>query len=490
VSSSSKGLLAKHANCLPIGTRISDFEIVDLIGEGGFGIVYLAKDIELDRTVAIKEFMPAAFAGRVDGIRVAVRAENHRGTFDAGLKSFINEAKMLARFSHPALLEVFRFWEGNGTAYMVMRYYEGQTLRQALDRRETPFTEDEIAHIMGPILDALEMLHRDQIYHRDIAPDNIMLTNGRSVLLDFGSARRIISDATQALTTVLKPGYAPIEQYSDDGSMRQGAWTDVYALGAVLYHLAVGKAPLQAVSRMLADPLPDVETATGGRFSKNFSQAVAKAMSVHVANRFQSVTELREALGWSVGVSPRVVTLPSQQVWLNPENAPRTGNPAVTTTPQPTIPKPIVSDSAPTARRVDTTEAKTKRSSAAIVGAVALAAVIGGGIWFAQNRASNVTGPSTGETQSPSTPAQTQPTATTATNTQETSAADKGEGTIRFSLKQPSRIDINGIMRGLSSSLGDVKLPVGTHTIDIFAPGAPQVTRTIEVKKDEIVIVN
>jgi serine/threonine protein kinase len=494
VSDTSNAVLAKHANCLPIGTRISDFEIVDLIGEGGFGIVYLARDLELDRTVAIKEFMPAAFAGRVDGVRVAVRAENHRNTFDTGLKSFINEARMLAKFSHPALLEVFRFWEGNGTAYMVMRLYKGKTLRESLNERKEPFTESEVAQIMGPIFDALEMLHRDQIYHRDIAPDNIMLTEGRSVLLDFGSARRIIGDATQALTTVLKPGYAPIEQYSDDGSLKQGAWTDVYALGAVLYHLATGKAPLQAVSRMLADPLADVATATQGRFSDVFSQAVVKAMSVHVANRFQSVTEFRQALGWDVGLSPRVVTMPSQQLWLEPENAPpRTGQPPPVTVPRPTT---IRSDPQPSPAKVPPVPQKAKSNAALYVGALAVAGIAIAGGWYALRPAAPaaVVQPRT-EVTPPASPASTNTDAPIVTPPAPSIAADapapvQGEGTVRFTTKLQGRVDINGIARGWSSSIGDVKLPVGTHTIDIIVIGSPPVTRTIEIKKDEVVVVN
>ena len=335
MSSSPSTLLATHANCLAIGTQVSDFEIIGLIGEGGFGIVYLARDTSLDRIVALKEFMPAAFAGRIDGVHVAVRAANHRATFDAGLKSFINESKMLAKFAHPALVEVFRFWEGNGTAYMAMRLYRGETLRQVLSKGSDDFTEDRIAQVMGPIFDALEMLHREQVFHRDIAPDNIILSDGRSVLLDFGSARKIIGDATQALTTVLKPGYAPLEQYSDDGTMKQGAWTDVYALGGVLYHLATGKVPLQAVSRMMSDPLQTVNQLTGDKFSTTFSQAVSKAMMVHTENRFQTVTEFREALGWNVGLQPRVVTLPNPpRVWLEPEIAPKTGPAAVAVTGQ------------------------------------------------------------------------------------------------------------------------------------------------------------
>jgi non-specific serine/threonine protein kinase len=133
-------------------------------------------------------------------------------------------------------------------------------------------------------------------------------------LLDFGSARRIIGDGTQALTTILKPGYAPVEQYVDDGTMKQGPWTDVYALGGVLYHLATGTAPLQAVSRLLSDPLQTVNQATHDAFSPRFSNAVAQAMAVRVEDRLKTVKELRDALGWNVVQSARVVTLPSHSL--------------------------------------------------------------------------------------------------------------------------------------------------------------------------------
>jgi non-specific serine/threonine protein kinase len=144
-----------------------------------------------------------------------------------------------------------------------------------------------------------------------LRPDNIMLADGRPVLLDFGSARRIIGDGTQALTTVLKPGYAPIEQYVDDGTMKQGPWTDVYALGGVLYHLATGKPPMQAVSRLLSDPLQSVQALTGDRFSSVFSEAVAKAMAVRVEDRLQNIQQFSEMLGWTIAKPTRVMTLPS-----------------------------------------------------------------------------------------------------------------------------------------------------------------------------------
>ena len=511
MSSSSSPLLATHANCLPVGTRISDFEIIGLVGEGGFGIVYLAKDTSLDRIVALKEFMPSSFAGRVDGIQVAVRSANNRATFDAGLKSFINEAKMLARFAHPALVEVFRFWEGNGTAYMAMRMYRGETLRQVLNRSGEPFSEDRIAQIMAPIFDALEMLHREQVFHRDIAPDNIMLAEGRSVLLDFGSARKIIGDGTQALTTVLKPGYAPIEQYSDDGIMKQGAWTDVYALGGVLYHLATGKVPMQAVSRMMSDPMKPVAELTEGRFSENFSQAVAKAMSVHVDNRYQTVTDFRKALGWNV-MQAQVVTLPPPQVWLEPKPGvsvddktgprtsdrgaqPSTGNApsrATTIAPADLV---IKGERSMPPRAVES----TSRTPLIAGVAVAVIAAIGAAIWFGRSSPPTIATPqgqpptvatlpvSVPTAEAPPTPGKVSPdepaTATAPT-------APVGEGLVKFDIKPRGRIDIDGITKGLSSAVKEVKLSVGTHTIEIFNGQAPPVKRTIEVKRDETITIS
>ena len=504
MSSSPSTLLATHANCLAIGSRVSDFEIIGLIGEGGFGIVYLAKDVTLDRVVALKEFMPAAFAGRIDGVHVAVRAANHRAMFDAGLKSFINESKMLAKFAHPALVEVFRFWEGNGTGYMAMRLYRGETLRQALAKGEEDFTEERIAQIMGPIFDALEMLHREQVFHRDIAPDNIMLSEGRSVLLDFGSARKIIGDATQALTTVLKPGYAPLEQYSDDGTMKQGSWTDVYALGGVLYHLATGKTPLQAVSRMMSDPLQTVTQMAGDKFSTNFSQAVSKAMMVHIDNRFQTVTEFREALGWNVGLQPRVVTLPNPpRVWLEPEIAPKTGpatvvvndqnvsSAAIRATAAPaTTPKPVAAEPMIRGERNTTPRAAepSLKKSAMIIAAIAGLAIVGGiAIWQMKSKpAEAVVAPVTVPVPTVPEPTPTKPVPEVVV----APPAVVADGVVKFDIKPRSRVDIDGITRGSPSPTIEFRLPVGAHTVDIISPSSVKVTRTIEVTENTPVTVS
>ena len=471
MSSPSTNLLALHANCLPVGTVIADFEIIGLIGEGGFGIVYLARDLTLDRVVALKEFMPAAFAGRLDGVRVGVRAANHLDTYQAGLRSFINEAKMLAKFAHPALVEVYRFWEANGTAYMVMRFYQGETLRQQLARADKTFDEESIAQIMAPIFDALAMLHREQVYHRDIAPDNIMLSDGRPVLLDFGSARRIIGDATQALTTVLKPGYAPVEQYVDDGTMKQGPWTDVYALGGVLYHLATGKAPLQAVSRLLSDPLPTVNEATKNAFSPIFSDAVAKAMAVRVEDRLCNVKDFSEMLGWNTAQVARVVTLPSAS--LIPVAAVATG---------------VAELSAAGEKPVDWPEARSAPGPVriAIIATGVLAAVsLGGYLMLAPPRSAT---PVTLQTSAATADRTALPVSAPASaNSVPTEVAGRSTapavGMVNLNIRPWGTVVIDGVTRGISnaSQLRQIELPAGTHTIQIAKPDAAPLEQTIEV---------
>ncbi len=292
------------ANCLAPGVHIGEYRLLDVIGEGGFGIVYRARDISLDRIVAIKEYMPATLAGRKSSNEIHVRSQ-HRGAFDAGLRSFINEARLLAKFSHPALVHVYRFFEFNGTAYMVMRHYEGQTFRSFLGAQHNRMNQRMLSAIVSPILDVVEMLHAADCYHRDIAPDNVFLQNsGMPVLLDFGAARRIIGDMTQALTMVLKPGFAPIEQYVDDGAMPQGAWTDIYQIGAMLYLAITGKPPATSVARMINDPVAPLTTTSYAGYSPQFLHGVHRALAVKPQDRPQTIAELKELLGISTFTAP------------------------------------------------------------------------------------------------------------------------------------------------------------------------------------------
>ncbi len=284
-------------NPLPIGHRLHEFVIEGLVGEGGFGIVYLARDTQLERTVAIKEYMPASLASRGADFHVQVRSERYRETFDLGLRSFVNEARLLALFDHPALIKVYRFWEDNGTAYMVMPYYQGPTLKTWLREHGTPPDEAWLKGMLRPLLEALEVIHADSCYHRDIAPDNILLLGpNKPLLLDFGAARRVIGDATQALTVILKPGYAPIEQYAELASMKQGPWTDVYALCAVLYAAITGKAPVPSVGRMMKDELVPVSEAAAGQYSASFLAAIDAGLAVQPDQRIHDIAALRARL--------------------------------------------------------------------------------------------------------------------------------------------------------------------------------------------------
>ena len=235
---------AGSSNVLPTGTRLGEFEIAGVLGEGGFGIVYRAFDHSLKREVALKEYMPAALASRLPDFSVTIKSEQHRPTFEVGLKSFINEAKLLASFEHPALIKVLQFWEEKGTAYMVMPFYAAPALRAWIRARREPLDEIWLRQFLLAAMDALEVLHSAHCLHRDIAPDNILVLNDAApLLLDFGAARRVIGDLTQALTVMVKPGYAPLEQYADTVRMKQGPWTDVYALAAVAHFMLTGRAP-------------------------------------------------------------------------------------------------------------------------------------------------------------------------------------------------------------------------------------------------------
>ncbi len=285
---------------LPVGTRLGEFEITSLIGEGGFGVVYLAHDHSLQRRVALKEYMPSSLAQRVGGSEVKVKSERHAETFQAGLKSFINEARLLASFDHPSLVKVYRFWEANGTAYMVMPFLEGTTLKDVL-KGMAPQRPDEawLRSVLGPLTEALLVIHAEQCYHRDIAPDNVMLLPAlnRWLLLDFGAARRVIGDMTQALTVILKPGYAPVEQYAEIPGMKQGPWTDVYALAAVVYFAIMGRTPPPSVGRLLNDTYVPLVQGAAGRYSERFLAAVDRALAVRPEERTQTIGELRQDLG-------------------------------------------------------------------------------------------------------------------------------------------------------------------------------------------------
>jgi serine/threonine protein kinase len=286
-----------YANALPSGTRLGEFELLSVVGAGGFGIVYLAHDLALQRQVAIKEYMPASLAERTPAFTVSVRSQRDAETFEAGLRSFVNEARLLARFDHPSLLKVYRFWEANGTAYMVMPYYAGITLAQHLKQATRPPDEAWLRALLAQLLQVLEVLHAAQCLHRDIAPDNVLvLPVGRPLLLDFGAARRVISNRKRDLTVIFKPGYAPVEQYGGHAELRQGPWTDLYALASVAYLAITGHKPPPAVQRLLIDRYEPLARVAAGLYNPGFLQALDRALALMPQDRPQTAAELRAML--------------------------------------------------------------------------------------------------------------------------------------------------------------------------------------------------
>ena len=292
-----EGPAVSGAETLAEHSMVGEFEILGIIGEGGFGTVYLAMDHSLSRKVALKEYRPAALATRT-GHTVVLRSQRHAEAFAAGLKSFINEARTLARFDHPALVRVYRFWQENGTAYMAMPLVSGRTLTSFVRESRAQIDEAWLHQVAGPLMDAVEALHGVQIFHRDIAPDNILIqSNGAPVLLDFGAARQIVSEMTQALTVILKPGYAPVEQYAEDEMMKQGPWTDIYALGAILHFAVTGRPPPNSVTRLVNDTMRPLHETPSAGFSVGFLAAIDRALAVRPEARPQSIAELRELFG-------------------------------------------------------------------------------------------------------------------------------------------------------------------------------------------------
>jgi len=305
-------------DALPVGTRFGEFEILRVLGVGGFGIVYLAHDHSLERMVALKEYMPASLAARGQGPQITVRSTSFAETYAIGLRSFINEARLLARFDHPSLVKVYRFWEDNATAYMVMPFLQGITLRDTRKGMVQPPDEAWIRSVVAPILAALDLLHREGVYHRDIAPDNILLpVSGPPVLLDFGAARRVISGRTQSLTAILKPSYAPIEQYAEMTQLRQGPWTDLYALGAVIHYLLFGAPPAPATARAVEDDSETIEHRSVPGVSPRFLEVVTWMLAVRPNERPQSVEQLSAVLDGKAQIPPhrrQGITLPGTLV--------------------------------------------------------------------------------------------------------------------------------------------------------------------------------
>jgi len=316
-------------NALPAGHALLEYRIERVLGVGGFGLTYLALDENLHLKVAVKEYLPADIAVRAPDRTIAPRSDESAEIFDWGKGRFLDESRTLASFRHPNIVRVMRFFEANGTAYMVMEFVEGAPLPDWVSTRR-PLAEVQVAALVAPLLDGLEVVHKAGFMHRDIKPPNIYIRDDDSspVLLDFGAARQKSSE----LTALVSPGYAPFEQYHTQG--KQGAWSDIYALGGVLYWMVTGHSPHEAAARIRADTMPPaVQAADMSRYRPEFLAAIDWALAPHEDQRPQSVPEWREALLGAATTPPRTqVAQPKTQArktQVQPTTIPATFDPTL-----------------------------------------------------------------------------------------------------------------------------------------------------------------
>ena len=287
-------------DALPAGSRLHWYVLERVLGQGGFGITYLAHDTNLDRAVAIKEYLPAEIARRRSDASAWPHSDTLAKRYAWGLERFLLEARTLARFDHPNIVRVLSVFEANNTAYMVMRFEEGEDLATQLDRRGT-LPQRQLTDCLLPVLDGLELVHAAGFIHRDIKPENIYVRrDGSPVLLDFGSARQSFGSA-KTLTILVAPGYAPLEQYYGDAST-QGPWTDIYGLGATCYRAIAGRAPLDAIARAkgVLGSVREILTPTAevgrGRYDEAFLAAVDRSLQLSERDRPQTIADWRRDL--------------------------------------------------------------------------------------------------------------------------------------------------------------------------------------------------
>ena len=282
-----------HDDALPPGHRLSHYRIERVLGRGGFGVTYLALDENGGGQVAIKEYFPGEWATRGADHAVLPRSRSQESDFHWGLERFRDEGLVLERFTHPSIVRVVGGFEAHGTGYLVMHYVAGDTLSGRL--RGGPLDEAASLALVLPIVEGLQHVHAAGYLHRDIKPGNIVIgAGGVPVLLDFGAARRALGDHTRSLTALYTPGFAPIEQYAREGSF--GPWSDIYALGAVLYRCLTGRPPPDAPARVSNDELTPLAEAAPQTLSRATQDAVQAALAVHGRDRPQTLAEWRGML--------------------------------------------------------------------------------------------------------------------------------------------------------------------------------------------------
>jgi len=296
--------MTEETNALPTGYSLHRYQIEGVLGAGGFGITYRAMHEALENEVAIKEYFPAEWAYRDhQGINVRPNTQGQipakQGEppcYEWGLQRFLDEAKILVQINHPGVVRVRDYFTANGSAYIVMEFEEGESLSTQLQRGGI-LPEPELRRLLDDVMPALEAVHGQGYLHRDLKPSNLYVrsVDNHVILIDFGAARQALGRRTRSVTSVVTPGYSPIEQYVTVGE-DYGPWTDIYALGAVLYRCITGAPPVEAPGRVLKDPVQPAIEVGAGLYSRGLLYVVDQALAVRPEDRFQSVAAMRQAL--------------------------------------------------------------------------------------------------------------------------------------------------------------------------------------------------
>ena len=487
---------ARGGTPLPIGARLGDFEVTGTIHEDVSSVIYVAADRSSMGKVAIREYLPARLAERMANGNVGVRSLRHKQAFRDGMQRFLSEARMLAALDEPALIEVLRSWEQNGTAYMAMPLYEGRTLNDVLCKSPRP-REAWLKTMFGPLLDALATLHRSGRCPCDVTPDNIVvLTDGAPLFIGFGAAPRIVASTTDDVTGVLNSGFAAIERYAYDPSMPEGPWTDIYSVAAVLHLAITGKPPPAPTMRMVADTMPPMSDVTSD-YSKLFLDALDRGLALRPTNRPQTIAEFRDALG-----------IPSMASGAIPMRHPTSSFPV----PQPRLPP---SSSQPTTGHRLGGWPSTLVMSLVVVGLAGLGLLV----WMmggprqvtpgAADRASSMkltpesaqvsslaatSAPPTQTATPPMAPGEaapgrevsTQSVAPRSQNRQSlpkpTTTAAPRTGKIQFSIKPWGQIVVDGKTRGVSPPIKELSITEGHHRIEIRNSTFPGYSSEISIK--------
>ena len=360
--SGTEGLAATETRgALPKGASLRNYEVLSVLGQGAFGITYLARDINLDREVAIKEYLPTALALREEGVTVVARSTQTAPDFVTGRDRFLDEARTLAKLDRaPSVVRVLDFLAANGTAYMVMALAQGETLDSRI-KRLGKLDSTAIDRLLWPLLDGLEQVHAAGYLHRDIKPANILLdTQGNPTLIDFGASRAVLAGSSIAMTAIFTPGYAAPEQFT---SAKQGPWTDIYGVAATLYHAITGHPPPSAFERMLDDRYEPLTRLLPAGFPPGMLVGIDAGLAVRTNDRPQSIA------GWRVVISQAADVNAAATVVLGSQPDPT----ATMMMPRAGAPEPELARAKP-----------AKRGTGLWIGAVAAILVLaGGGYYFA-----------------------------------------------------------------------------------------------------------